>query len=52
MTIDPQRLTDLVWRLSFVLIFGLVLSTLLAGAAGYQIGYNDGFDFALQLEWG
>lgn len=52
MTIDPDRLTSVIWRACLLLVFVWVLSTLLAGFVGYELGYDEGFRFAAGLSWG
>ena len=51
MTIDPDRLTALVWRGAFVLLLAWCLSAGVAGLLGYHAGYSEGYGDALSLVW-
>ncbi len=49
MTIDPDRFTAVVWRFALLAVFVWMLSSLLAGAVGYRLGYAAALDHVLEM---
>jgi len=51
MTIDPDRLTALIWRALLAAVVGWVLSAGVVGWVAYRTGYSAGLEAGAGLVW-
>ena len=52
MTIDPDRLTALIWRVLLAAVVGWVLSAGVVGWVAYRTGHSAGLEAGAGLVWG